>query len=788
MIEHNAVIEEVTGRHARWEEAFGRHLPFQFAPRDDIILTRQGDLVASAIVEGLDSFTSNDDEIDEVNADFVRYVAQLGEEFGIYVNKITVPEKIDLPPIPGEDFAAHVDRTWLKALRQKRLKQRILMISIVVQPKFKSGFTASGKFMEFISRMFGGSSDQDWRGRIEQLDEAMARLKGIYQQSGFRRLTMRNGEWLGLLATIFGQEYGRVIAGPGQFLALSMTNIDAHFTGNSFTVETGNRLRHGTVFSIKTYPASTFATMLDSLDLPYDLVITNSFNPIRNNEIEERIERVARQMQATEDAAVSLQEQLMEAADNVASGRQVFGRHHMSVMVLTDSKEDLEEAAAEVFRAGQNAGVLLVREKFAARAAYFAQAPGNWLYRPRVGIVSADNFADMASLHKTCRGRGPDEVPWGQNITVFPTVTASAYRFNFHERGKSTEEPSPGHTLILGRPGAGKTLGVAFLMAQARRVNARIIVFDKDQGLEMAVRALGGDYSAIKVGQPTGLNPFATENDERGAAWLTDWLGDILTRTRPLETNQTVSLNEAVRQIVSSEEALRNFSDFATLVASTDDDGDLVSRVREWTREGRFGWLFDLDQERKIAFDNEITGIDMSEILDLETERAAVLSYLFRRIERQIEDRRPTIIVIDEAWKMLNDSIFVKRLHDWLVTMRKKNTCVVMLTQTPGHLEQSAVGQIIAEIVTTQVLYPNARANRDDYRILRLNDAEAQFVSSSTGGTRLALVRSAGDSVQVNMDLGALGGALAVLGGGRTGENKAPYDWRNIPDFWKEMV
>ena len=141
--------------------------------------------------------------------------------------------------------------------------------------------------------------------------------------------------------------------------------------------------------------------------------------------------------------------------------------------------------------------------------------------------------------------------------------------------------------------------------------------------------------------------------------------------------------------------------------------------------------------------------------------------YLFRRIERVIEDRRPTLIVIDEAWKMLDDPMFVKRLHDWLVTMRKKNAAVMMLTQTPTHLTQSKVGQIIAEGVVTQLLYPNPRANPEDYRILRLNEKEAEFLCTPTGGLRLALLRSAGDSVFVNMDLGALGPLLrcSVVGG-----------------------
>lgn len=72
----------------------------------------------------------------------------------------------------------------------------------------------------------------------------------------------------------------------------------------------------------------------------------------------------------------------------------------------------------------------------------------------------------------------------------------------------------------MGRTGAGKTLTTAFLTAQAQRVGARLFFFDKDRGLEMAVRALGGRYNEIRAGAPTGLNPLVSETDERGRAWL----------------------------------------------------------------------------------------------------------------------------------------------------------------------------------------------------------------------------------------------------------------------------
>jgi type IV secretion system protein VirB4 len=761
-------------------ESFARHLPWLSAPEDDVILTRQGDLMASAVVAGQDSFTSEEAELSLATASLARLIGQLGEGFGFYISKLTLPDAPVLKPFEAGDFAAAVDRRWQTHLTTRALKRRVLLVTLILRPTVLNR-------MPILGGLLKSGFVEDIGARRERLNEAMGLMAGVCQGLGFRRLTITSGEWLGLLGVLLGQPNARILPMPGQFIAQGMTSLQAVFAGKQVRFETGMAKRVGTIFSAKTYPGRTWARMLDALELPFDIVVTNSFTPARNNEIEERIKRTARQMRASEDAAESLRQELVDAADSVASGRLVFGKHHLSVMVTAETEEALEDAASEVWRAGQDCGATLVRESFAARAAWFAQAPGNWAYRPRTALVSAQNFAHLAALHRVAEGRPRSQSPWGETITALPTVTSSLYRFNFHDKGERGAEPSAGHTLVLGRTGSGKTLGTAFLMAQARRVDARILVIDKDRGLEMAVRAMGGSYSAIRLGEATGLNPFQTEVDERGAAWLTDWLGDILTGVRGFETAQTVSLNAAVRQIVSADPRLRTFDGLSTLVASTDDEGDLVSRVREWGQGGRHGWLFGQGAASEISLAEDVVGIDMSEILDLGTERSALLAYLFRRIERVIEDRRPTLIVIDEAWKMLDDPIFEKRLHDWLVTMRKKNAAVMMLTQTPTHLTQSKVGQIIAESVVTQLLYPNPRANPEDYRILRLNEKAAEFLCTPTGGLRLALLRSAGDSVFVNMDLAALGPLLPVLGGGRTGEDRAPFGWRQSPDFWKDM-
>eukprot|EP01041_Mallomonas_annulata_P032972 gene32972-55533_t len=125
-------------------ETLARHLPWLSARADDLILTRQGDLIASAVVNGLDSFTVEEGEISLVPASLARLIGQLGEGFGFHVSKLTLP---DWPQFKGFDadldakgvvdadaFAAAVDRRWQAHLVSRDLKRRVLMVSVILRP------------------------------------------------------------------------------------------------------------------------------------------------------------------------------------------------------------------------------------------------------------------------------------------------------------------------------------------------------------------------------------------------------------------------------------------------------------------------------------------------------------------------------------------------------------------------------------------------------------------------------------------------------------------------------
>jgi type IV secretion system protein VirB4 len=52
---------------------------------------------------------------------------------------------------------------------------------------------------------------------------------------------------------------------------------------------------------------------------------------------------------------------------------------------------------------------------------------------------------------------------------------------------------------------------IGFLVCMLTKAHTTQVLFDKDRGLEILVRALGGRYLPLKNGVPTGMNPLQLE-------------------------------------------------------------------------------------------------------------------------------------------------------------------------------------------------------------------------------------------------------------------------------------
>ncbi len=772
------------------EEKFEDYLPFVSLVDDATILTVGNEYMQCIRVDGVNSMTEDDDALMRLKRQLATIIAQTEGRFSFYIHKISKPFKPKLDSVQGGGFAKEMDRRWSQALEAMSLRDKALTISILRRP---AATKTMSMFERFRDRFIANNKEEIQKirqRRVASLKEVVAVVLSATEQMNGRVLTASSGELLGFLEAIgSGKEAPTFISSKLGVLARSVANFRPTFNGDKVTLSGGTfGQKFGRIFTIKNYPNQTYHGIFDELNLPLDMVVSHSFVPVNNDLMAERIDRARRMMVSMHDAGVSQQEELEQAADDLVTGKLIFGEHHMTAAIYSHSEDIIEKAVADIRQIAQGAGVKIISEAFASRSHYFAQWPGNASFRARIATITNRNFAGMASLHRTPLGRRGDELPWQTPVTVFPTPERTGYQFSFHPKGAPDQEPPAGHTLMLGPSGGGKSVLIGFLIAQAQRMNARAFVFDYRKGLEVPLKALGAEYSTISADKPTGLNPLWTETDSDGRRWLSDWLAALIERNgKPLTSLQSQMLHSAIQRNANAAPALRKWDEFATIFAPFDDGGDLESRIGEWTDDGRYGWIFSNNLEDTFSLNSDLIGFDLTSLLDNgnEKERTAVLGYIFRRLERAMQDRRPTIIIIDEAWKALDNDYFAEKLQDWLVTARKLNAVVMLVTQFASQIARSKAGASMLQGVQNQILIPNPKASEEHFAPLNLGDKEMAIMLDAIPGARLALVRGDEGSVLIDTDLSALGDYLTILGGGKAAHRMFGDDIDGNPNFWR---
>src|SRR3546814_5103864 len=93
--------------------------------------------------------------------------------------------------------------------------------------------------------------------------------------------------------------------------------------------------------------------------------------------------------------------------------------------------------------------------------------------------------------------------------------------------------------------------------------------------------------------------------------------------------------------------------------------------------------------------------------------RTPVMMYLFHRIDERL-DGSPTMILIDEGWKAIDDEVFAARIRDWLKTLRKRNALVGFARQSAGDALESRMAPALVEQTATRIFILNSRARAED--------------------------------------------------------------------------
>jgi len=530
-----------------------------------------------------------------------------------------------------------------------------------------------------------------------------------------------------------------------------------YFGNKSIEAHHPHAVKYAGLVSIKEYRPSTHAGVFDGfMQMPFELIISQSFSFINRMVAISSMQLQQRRLVQSEDVAVSQIQEIDSALDSAMSGEFGFGNHHMTVLCIEDTPKALESALSLAVVELSNTGITGVREKMNLEPAFWAQLPCNADYMARRSVVNTLNIASFASFHNYPSGKRKKN-HWGDAVTVLNTVSGTPYFFSFHVR-------DVGHSMIIGPTGAGKTVLLNFLCAQAQKFNCRLFFFDKDRGAEIFIRAIRGRYIIPNAAKTSGFNPFQLEDTSTNRSFLIEFMKAlVMIGDTPLPAHEVERINEAVQgnyKLPKEQRRLRNIAPFMGLSGP----GTLAGRLSMWHTGGSHAKLFDNEDDLIDFTSARSFGIEMAHILQDKVSIGPVLLYLFHRIQTSL-DGSPTMLVLDEAWALIGNPVFAPKIKDWLKVLRKLNTFVVFATQSVEDAAKSSISDTLVQQTATQIFLPNLKATILYREVFMLSEREFNLVKTTDPSTRFFLVKQDNDGVIARIDLSGMDDTIRVLSG-----------------------
>lgn len=791
-------VRTVKARFAKQEYPQADFIPYAYHWNNHTLLTKNDELVQIIKFGGFSFETADDEDVDiRKNIRNLLLKSISAGAFSLYFHTIRrkkniFSDDVPIPKMPNE-FSALLEEQW----RKKHKKQVGFVNELyltVTRGQNKQGVAAlENIFKKMQQRADKSSWAKDMKDAYEDLDEMTTRIMTTLRDYNPELLgTVQTdlgiySEMLEFLGTIVNCGATSPMLVPHTEVAKYLPTHRLYFGSRAIEVKSPTGSRFAGIISVKEYGQQTSAGMMDGfLQMPFEFIITQSFSFIDRQVAIGSMKIQQNRMIQAEDVAISQIGEINQALDDAMSGRIGFGKHHMTILCIEDSKKELENVLSMAATELGNTGISPVRETVNLEPCFWAQLPGNQAFVARRATINTLNLASFASLHNYPTGK-PHGNHWGDYVTVLDTTSGTPFFFNFHVR-------DVGHTTIIGPTGAGKTVLMNFLCAQAQKFNCRLFFFDKDRGAEIFLRALGAKYTVLDPSSPCNFNPLQLDDTGETRGFLQEWLKMLIsTNKEPVTAENIAKLNDAIvgnYKLDKKDRTLRNIAPFLGIGG----DGSLASRIAMWHGNGSHACIFDNEADTIDFSKNNCFGFEMAELLKDPTSLGPTLSYVFHKINLSL-DGTPTMIVLDEAWALIDNPVFAPKIKDWLKVLRKLNCFVIFATQSVEDASKSAISDTLIQQTATQIFLPNLKATEVYKTNFMLSEREFTLIKTTDPGSRFFLVKQGTDAVIARVDLSGMGDMIQILSGRadtvrlldkiREEVGNDPERW--MPIFWERV-
>jgi type IV secretion system protein VirB4 len=749
------------------EESISRFINIAAHYDAETLLDKSGKLIQIIKIDGLDFVTKDDQVLNNFKNNRNNLLKSFSSEFAIYTWEIRRKSQ----SYPDGEFPAGYAHDVNEKYKQKIQRAEMFHAEhyFAIITKQPEGFLNKGfNFLKQLNYVVDKDAQRSYlRRRHQELCDVTSKVMSALSDykpkllSVYEKNNIQFSEPLTFISQLINfDKFPIPLEMQDASIAIPRKRLSFNHKAGVMEMRTAdNRRQFGAVLAIKAYAPVTYAGMLDGLSmLKIEYVMSQSFRFYDRQNAKTKLRDQQSDMMQAKDESIRQTEQIDDAVDDTASGEVGYGAHHFTLVCYADTQEDLNKHVALIVAYFSDLDIACVREDAASECGFWAQLPGNFGYILRTADISTKNLASFISLHNQPIGKRLGN-HWGDAVTVFETVSGSPYYFNFHYK-------DVGNFLIFGAMGSGKTVLVGFLILQSMKFGGKRVIFDKDRGLEIMVRALSGTYDVIKPGIPTGFNPCQLEDTPENRKFLSFLLRKMLSTNHAVLSESDIAvIDSAIDGMYRLDSSERQLCHMASFFGAKKKDS-LRSRFDQWHSDGTHAWLFD-NVIDSLNLNADIAGFDLSHILsDIECKTPALM-YLTYRVTKALEGHRG-MLFFDEGWLALNDEYFRELMNDWSRTPRKKNNIFGLATQAANDTAQTNISKSINESAFCKIFFPNPSADKKVYMDeLDLSEHEYQLIKTMPDDQHYFLLnhgRSTNkQSVVVRVNLDGMDDVIAVI-------------------------
>ncbi len=282
--------------------------------------------------------------------------------------------------------------------------------------------------------------------------------------------------------------------------------------------------------------------------------------------------------------------------------------------------------------------------------------------------------------------------------------------------------------IVFATSGAGKSYTVKLEILRSLMLGTEVIVIDPEMEYKQLSDAVGGTYINVSLASDAKINPFdlpravgeqvSTEDIIRSAVITVKGLLRIMLGVVTPQEDSILDralLETYAKKDITPDANLATveppiIQDFVEVLEGMEGTKDLVIRLKKFT-EGTFAGLF--NSPTTVAMKNTLVTFS---VRDLEDELRplgiyAIVNYIWNTVR---SERKKRILVIDEAWWLMQNEDSAKFIFALVKRCRKYYLGVTTITQDVNDFLRNTYGQAIVTNSAMQLLLKQSPAAIDN--------------------------------------------------------------------------